>query len=258
MKFKIYLSIFGIFSSIAIFVGLCFVNPALGEGSSLFVAKIMNDVKIKRASSTMWQDAKLKMALSIGDSIKTGKDSFATLKFSYPKDNCLQLYQCTEITVAQLIKGKAMSLKKVGINMLKGGTWSKLKGIKSKDFEFKLSTPNTVAAISGTALATIVYSKDDTYFCACDGVIDIGVPGKSVTIKRCQGTTVKGSAAPSRPVSDKYIITEKKYQKDPRYAWCIHCHSGMKKKCETKKVGVFQGCASTPVADAKATGPTCQ
>ena len=258
MKIKFYLSVFTVFSFITIFVGFRSVNSASETGADLFVDKMKNDVKIKKATSEVWQDAKLKMALSIGDSIKTGENSFATLKYSHPKDNCFQLYQNTEITVAQLIKGKDKPLKKVSIDMLKGGTWSKLKDIKGQDFKFNLSTPNTIAAISGTALATIVYSEDDTYFCACDGVIEIGTPGKSVTIKRCQGTTVKGMAAPSPPVSDKYIITEKKYEKDARYAWCIHCHSMMKKECAPKpkpKTGIFPGCAGPQKASVTS---TCQ
>jgi hypothetical protein len=222
------------------------MSSVFGEPRNLVVSKIKNDVKVKKATSAIWEDAKLEMTLSMGDSIKTGKNSFATLKFSYPKDNCLQLYENTEITIAELVKGKDTPLKKVQIDMLKGGTWSKLKGMKGKDFRFNLSTPNTIAAISGTALATIVYDEDHTYFCACDGVIDVGSPGRSVTLKRCQGTAVKGDEPPSPPVSDKYIITDKRYEKDPRYAWCIHCHSMMAKKCEPKpepKTGLFPGCA---------------
>jgi hypothetical protein len=77
-------------------------------------------------------------------------------------------------------------------------------------------------------------------------MIDIGSPGKFVNLKRAQGTTVKGDAAPTKPVSDKHIITEKKYEKDPRYAWCIHCHSTMTSGCGPEpepKTGFFPGCA---------------
>ena len=232
MGLKRFMSVVMVVSFMAVISVFSIPNQAFGGSPSLIIAMVKNDVKVKSALSPDWEDAKVNMALSEGDTIKTGKGSFATLKLSYPKDNCFQLYQNTEITVAELVKGKDVPLKKVRINMLKGGTWSKLKGVKSKDFKFKLRTPNTVAAISGTALATIVYSNADTYFCACDGLIDIGTPGKSVSIKRCQGTTVKGYGAPSAPASDKYIITEKKYEKDPRYSWCIHCHSMMKKKCK--------------------------
>jgi hypothetical protein len=170
------------------------------------------------------------MALAMGDSVSTGKDSFATLTFSYPKENCFRLDQNTEVVVGELMKGEDIPLKRIKMKMLKGGTWSKLKGMEGKDFKFDLATPNTIAAVSGTALATIVYSDDETYFCACDGFIDIGAPGESVTIKRCQGTAVMGDAPPAQPVSDKYIITEMKYEEDPRYAWCMHCHIPMKKE----------------------------
>lgn len=243
MKLKSYRTMVAAFAVIAMFAGFYFANSTFGDAPSIIVSKIKNDVKVKRAASAVWKDAKLNMALSTGDTIRTGKNSFATLKFSYPKDNCFQLYQNTEIIVGDLIKGKDTPLKRVKISMLKGGTWAKLKGVKDKGFSFKLTTPNTVAAISGTALATIVYSKDDTYFCACDGVIDIGTPGKMVTIKRCQGTTVKGDSSPAFPLSDKYIIMDKKYEKDPRYGWCIHCHSAMmKKKCAPKPTPKKAGC----------------
>ena len=235
-----------IFAMATVFVGLIFLAPSSGVVPDLIVAEVKNDVKIKKASSAIWQDARVNMVLSMGDSIKTGKDSFATLRFSYPQENSFQLYENTEVTVADLVKGKDVPLKKVNMKMLKGGTWSKLSGVATKDYSFKITTPNTVAAISGTSLAVIVYSEEETYFCACDGVIDIGSPGKSVTLKRAQGSTVKGDATPTRPVSDKHIITEKKYEKDPRYAWCIHCHSTMTTGCAPEpepEIGLFPGCA---------------
>ncbi len=246
MKLKNLAGITTIFAIVTVFVGLIFLEPTSGVVPDLIVAEVKNDVKIRKASSAIWQGARVSMVLSMGDSIKTGKDSFATLRFSYPKENSFQLYENTEVTVAELVKGKDVSLKKVNMKMLKGGTWAKLSGVASKDYRFKVTTPNTVAAISGTSLAVIVYSEEETYFCACDGVIDIGNPGKSVTIKRAQGSTVKGDAAPTRPVSDKHIVTEKKYEKDPRYAWCIHCHSTMTTGCgpaPEPEIGLFPGCA---------------
>jgi hypothetical protein len=220
---------------IAIFVGLGIVNSTFGDSPDILISMVKNDVKVKKATASTWQKAKVNMPLSKGDCVKTGDNSFATLKFSYPKDNCFQLYQNTEVIVGELMKGEDKPLKIIRMSMLKGGTWAKLKGMEDKDLSFKLSTPNTVAAISGTALATIVYGDNETYFCACDGVIDIGTPGNMVTIKRCEGTSVKGDKPPSFPLSDKYIIMDKKYEKDPRYGWCIHCHSMMmKKKCAPK------------------------
>jgi hypothetical protein len=228
---------------IAIFAGLGLVNSTLGDSPDVIISMVKNDVKVKKATTSTWQKAELNMPLSKGDCVKTGDNSFATLKFSYPKDNCFQLYQNTEVIVGDLMKGEDKPLKAIRMSMLKGGTWAKLKGMEDKDLSFKLSTPNTVAAISGTALATIVYSDNDTYFCACDGVIDIGTPGKMVTIKRCEGTTVKGNAPPSFPLTDKYIIMDKKYEKDPRYSWCIHCHSMMMKtKCAPKSAPKKAGC----------------
>ena len=230
MKMKSFKNVIVLGVLLAIFAGISLVGTAFGDDPSVVITKIENDVKVKKADSTTWEEATLNMALAMGDSVSTGKNSFATLTFSYPKENCFRLDQNTEIVVTELMEGEDIPLKKVNMKMLKGGTWSKLKGMEGQDFQFKLSTPNTIAAISGTALATIVYSDDETYFCACDGIIDIGTPGKSVTIKRCQGTEVKADALPSQPVSDKYIIIEVKYEEDPRYAWCMHCHIPMKKE----------------------------
>jgi len=220
---------------------VCFIVAALlpvlvfGGSPDLRITKIQNEVMVKNAKSTAWKKAAVNMALFEGDKVRTGKDSFATLTFSYPGENCFQLYQNTEIAVGELIKGEKGPLKKARIDMLKGGTWSKLKKADSEGLDFKLKTPNTVAAISGTALAAIVYSDQETYFCACDGLIDVGHPGSQIKIKRCQGTSVMGSNPPSAPASDKFIITDKKYEKDPRYGWCIHCHSMMKKQSEAGK-----------------------
>lgn len=234
MQGKMAVSLVLVFASIVVFSLTGNINPANSENPSLFVAEVKNDVQVKKAGSDQWQKAKPKMMLAMDDTVKTGKASYATLKFTFPKENCFKLDQSTEVVVGKLVKGKDASLKKINMKMLKGGTWTKLKGVKDEDFAFTLSTPNTVAAVSGTALATIVYNDKDTYFCACDGMIEIGQPGKSVAIKRCQGTSVKADGVPTKPVSDKYIITDKKYESDPRYGWCIHCHSMMKKECKPK------------------------
>lgn len=218
------------FSIIALFPA--FVS---GEGPALKITKITNDVTVKSAKSPGWTKATLNMGLVEGDRVRTGKNSFATLTFSYPGENCFQLYQNTEISVRELVRGEKGPLRKASIDMLRGGTWSKVKKADNEGLDFKLKTPNTVAAISGTALASIVYSDQESYFCACDGIIDIGEPGAQVKIKRCQGTLVKGSETPTKPASDKYIIMDKKYEKDPRFAWCIHCHSMMKKQAEMEK-----------------------
>jgi len=228
---------------LAICIGLGLVNSSLGDSPDVLISMIKNDVSVKKAAASTWQKAEMNMPLEKGDWIRTGDNSFATLKFSYPKDNCFQLYQNTEVLVGELMKGEDKPLKVIKMSMLKGGTWAKLKGVQDKDLSFRLSTPNTVAAISGTALATIVYSDKETYFCACDGVIDIGAPGKMVTIKRCEGTSVKGDAPPSFPLSDKYVIMDKKYEKDPRYGWCIYCHSAMmKEKCAPKAAPQKSSC----------------
>ncbi len=237
---------------IAAFSGYDLIKIATGENSGVRVSKIKKDVKIKRQDSQAWQDAQLHMTLLSGDSIKTGKDSAAVLKFAYPANNSFHLYENTEITVAKLIKGKDVPVKQIDIKMLKGGTWAKLKGVESKKFKFNLTTPNTVAAISGTSLATIVFENGDTYFCSCDGIIDVGAPGQAVTITRAQGTTVTGNQPPTKPINDLNIITEKKYEKDPRYGWCIDCHQRIKASQTTfdrfcvwgVRVGVFPGCCA--------------
>ena len=229
-----------------------FVKPAIGGSPSVIIAKIKNDVKVKPGDMEAWESAKPNQMLAMNDRIKTGEDSFATLKFSYPQENCFNLDQSTEVVVGKIVAGKDVPLKSVNMQMLKGGTWARLKGADKKKFKFTVTTPNTVAAISGTSLATIVYSDVESYFCACDGVIDIGTAGKSVTIKRAEGTTVKGNQAPTPPVSDKDIIYKGKFEKDPRYGWCIRCHqeltknmSGFARFCDWGvKRGIFPGCCS--------------
>ena len=78
MKPKSYMGIVAVFSLIAIFLGINSINPTLGARADLLVEKLKNDVRVKKATSEEWQDAQLKMALSIGDSIKTGDNSFAS------------------------------------------------------------------------------------------------------------------------------------------------------------------------------------
>jgi len=62
------------------------------------------------------------MALTPCGSVKTGVNSFATLTFCYPKKNCFQLYQNTEVNVGKLIKGDRAPLKAIYMKMPKKGT----------------------------------------------------------------------------------------------------------------------------------------
>ena len=97
---------------ILIWLFVCFVVTALfptwatGESADLKLTKIQNEVMVKTSKSTTWKKAVLNMALVKGDKVRTGKNSFATLTFSYPGENCFQLYENTEIAVSELMKGE--------------------------------------------------------------------------------------------------------------------------------------------------------
>ncbi|MEW6262263.1 MAG: FecR domain-containing protein [Thermodesulfobacteriota bacterium] len=193
----------------------------------LVVVKLKGVVQVKSAGADSWRPAEIDLKLSPGDFIRTGPDGKAMFKLLLELENELYLYANTEMQVSDFIKNTQNAPISANIRLLKGGAWAKINTIKDSNLKFNVTTPNAVAAISGTSLAVSVWDGDQSYFCACHGTIDVKNPAGAVVINKAEGTHVAAAAPPSVPKSEKNLLMTLKNPADRKLGMCLYCHTSI-------------------------------
>jgi ferric-dicitrate binding protein FerR (iron transport regulator) len=111
------------------------------------------------------------VAIKYGDLIETGDNSYCDIIMN--EKNILRMNENSRMTFK-------ISEKESYIELTRG--W--LAGVTTKIFSnegtYLIKTPTTVASVRGTSFCTKVENPDSTYFCVCNGNIELIKPGRSV------------------------------------------------------------------------------
>ncbi len=107
--------------------------------------------------------AKTENIVSTGDLLTTGPNSKIDIVFQ--EKNIVRIGADSLVTL-DFLNNKA--------TIQKGSFAAVLKGLKAnQESTFHIQTPVTAAAVRGTSLFTEVLDQDRTYFCDCNGVIEV-------------------------------------------------------------------------------------
>lgn len=201
-------------------------GTADGEASepALIAAKVIGKVQVRRAGSEEWEKVQTGDALNKSDTVESGAGGRAVFTLWRQEESKIFLFPRTLIEVADLANQTKSAKAKVNIKVNKGGAWVKIRKAQKQDVQVRVTTPNAVAAIQGTSLAVSVWGGKKSYFCACDGTIDISSPGGRVAINKAEGTMVAGESAPTKPESEKSLLRKLKNSNNPKYGVCFNCH----------------------------------
>jgi len=107
-------------------------------------------------------------AVKYNDTIETGKKSFCEIIVN--DKNILKLGGETKLVF------KLSDLEST-LELSKGWLSGVTKKIYAKERKYNVKTPTAVAAIRGTSFCTKVESEDSTYFCVCNGIIELKKAG---------------------------------------------------------------------------------
>jgi hypothetical protein len=104
------------------------------------------------------------VSIKFGDTIQTGKASFCELTIN--EKNILRLNNNTRLVFNISDTESALDLKQ---GWLAGVT----RKIFKNDRTYLVRTPTVIAAVRGTSFCTKVENPESTYFCVCNGKIEL-------------------------------------------------------------------------------------
>ncbi|OHD71226.1 MAG: hypothetical protein A2W19_10615 [Spirochaetes bacterium RBG_16_49_21] len=106
--------------------------------------------------------------IKYGDIIETGDKSYCEMILN--EKNILRLNETSTLVFN-------ISEKESSLDLTKGWLAGVTKKIFSKERTYLIKTPTAVAAIRGTSFCTKVEAPDSTYFCVCNGKIELKKSG---------------------------------------------------------------------------------
>lgn len=153
-------------------------------------------------------------AVMEGDEISSGPGDSLNLKFA--SGDTLVIGPLTRLKITKQSEGGG-----VNIAHERGFAWAKVKKL-SGGSRFQVSTPTAVAGVRGTAFSSVVESKENSWFCVCEGGIDVSAGDGKVRATRGQSVSVGAGGVPGKPRPDKRLLEKP----TPFTKNCFNCHQG--------------------------------
>ena len=195
--------------------------------SSLFaenkVEFMMGDVKIQSQASSAWQSVTSGQNVRIGDTIKTGKQSYAMINSD---GNSIKIQANTKVKFTQeLVNNKPQS----SMSLYGGSVNCKMDKLKKTNSSYNVNTAASVCAVRGTEFDVAAGADGKTILQVTDGTVALSGNTKSVDVSKNQESAVKIGGEPE-PVK---IIKRQDWEK-----WAEETNSDVK----GKEKDIINGC----------------
>lgn len=136
--------VIGIMAAIAI--------PAFGEEvkRTAAIAGMKGDVEIMAGGQKSWAKGAAMMVLNEGDTVRTGKGSWALLNINGKAQSATaELGENSEILLLELVKDDDEMTRSTMLDLSAGGVTVKAKNIGGEKSKFEVKTPTSVIAVQG-------------------------------------------------------------------------------------------------------------
>lgn len=139
----------------------------------------------------VWETVTETLAVSEGNRIKTGDDSWALVTFQ--DGSTLEMEPGTEITIKKLRRDE------IGIWQQVGRTWSGIKKLTGPTDRFYIESPSGSAMVRGTLLDVLVDAEGNTMVGAMEGKVEVVAQGITATVEAGMQRHVPKGKPPSDP-----------------------------------------------------------
>lgn len=168
--------------------------PRAARDSRSEVLSVENTVEYAPAGGPVWHAARAHMRLNLGDSLRTGRDSRATVRLAD-----LSIFRVSELSLLQILEPAARTRKPL-LDLRSGSTYL-FSREKPADIQFR--TPVVVGAIRGTEFGLEVGEDGRTRVTVLDGEVELGnAQGRVVLRSGEQAAAVAGQAPTKTAVID--------------------------------------------------------
>lgn len=140
----------------------------IDKGENIVVTLVVGDVNVKKLGSSDWRPLMVEDVVAMGDSLKTGKDSYCEIQMV--GRGVFRLENETELELAMLVNvdGNVQSSMKLA----KGEIGLKPKSLKEGEI-FEVETDTAVAAVRGTKFSVKADGSGNTMIAVAEGKVDV-------------------------------------------------------------------------------------
>lgn len=143
-------------------IGVLFFTAIAGiaaTGKNVAVTDAQGTVQVMSQGSSTWSPVAFGMMLSTGDTIKTGKDSYADLSFNGTgQDAIVRVDANSSMKIADYIVSDKIENKKIALDLAMGDILVKANQLKSES-QFTVRTPTSVVGVRGTGFKVSVSAE---------------------------------------------------------------------------------------------------
>lgn len=172
-------------------------TPTIGTPSAT-VASPRGEVQVQKKDTTTWTNATNGMKLAAGDTLKTGSNGSAELRFF--EGSVMEVEANSEIVIEDLSL-TATGSTSVGLKQLLGNTVNRVGQLVDSASSYEVETPAAVAVVRGTAFNMEVEQDGSTTVQTTQGSVSFTAAGVTVTVNQGQQSTATVGGEPSTPVS---------------------------------------------------------
>jgi tetratricopeptide (TPR) repeat protein len=168
---------------------LLFRTAAAQTGQSAELLTKENIVNVATKGGAAWTAATVGQSLAIGDKVRTGEDSRATVRMTD-----LSILRIGELTTSE-ITAPATASDKPGLNVKEGTTYF---FSREKSREMRIETPAANGAIRGTEFVVVVAANGSTTVTMLDGEVELSNAQGSVLLTNGEQAKVDVGGRPRK------------------------------------------------------------
>ncbi|OGO02461.1 MAG: hypothetical protein A2Y59_06500 [Chloroflexi bacterium RBG_13_52_14] len=170
-------------------------SPTIGT-PSVTVSSPSGDVQVQKKGSTAWTNATNGMKLAEGDTLKTGGDGSAELRFF--EGSVMEVKANSQVVIEDLSLAATGSTS-VGLKQLLGNTVNRVGQLVDSASKYEVDTPAASAVVRGTAFNLAVKQDGFTTIQTAQGSVSFTAAGVTVTVNQGQQSTAAVGGTPSTP-----------------------------------------------------------
>ena len=171
-------------------------TPTVGTPSAT-VSSPGGEVQVQKKGSTTWTNATNGMKLAVGDTLKTGNNGSAELRFF--DGSVMEVKANSEILIQDLSLAAGTGSTSVGLKQLLGNTVNRVGQLVDSASKYEVDTPAASAVVRGTAFNLAVKQDGFTTIQTTQGSVSFTASGVTVTVNQGQQSTAAVGGKPSTP-----------------------------------------------------------
>ncbi len=179
-------------------------NPAFGEEETAFLTQIKNEVKNKRASGIVWENAQAGLKLYDRDAVQTLSNAKAVITFD--QDNFIDMGENSLVIIRRLGRSRILKTRRSFMLVANGKFRGHVDGNNSGDISLQIALPTGVAEIDTktsrdkkTEFEIHVLPDQSSTITVFKGQASVLANGKRVSIRANETTKIDAQLPPLPP-----------------------------------------------------------